>query len=73
MGDFGNLGKLLIFMGLIIVGLGLLLTLGPKIPFLGRLPGDIRFQKGPFTFYFPIVTCILISLILTFIFNIFKK
>lgn len=61
------MGKLLVVMGIVLIGVGLLLVWGPKIPFLGRLPGDIYFKKGDFTFYFPVVTCILVSLILTLI------
>lgn len=70
---FGDLGKILILFGGIIVLIGLLLMIGDKIPLIGRLPGDIIIKKERFTFYFPIVTCILISIILTFFFWIFKR
>jgi hypothetical protein len=69
----GGIGKLLILWGLILVLVGLLLTVMPKIPFLGRLPGDILIKKENFQFYFPIVTCIVISLILTLLFNLFRR
>ncbi len=59
------MGKLLIILGLIIAGLGLLLTLAPKIPYLGRLPGDIYYKRDNFVFYFPLGTSILISVILS--------
>lgn len=62
-----NLGKILIFIGSILVVVGLLINFLPKIPFLGKLPGDIRIEKENFTFYFPIVTCLLLSAILSLI------
>lgn len=67
------LGKVLIGIGIVTVIIGLTLFFGSKIG-LGRLPGDIFIKKGSFTFYFPIITCIIISIILTIIANIlFKK
>lgn len=69
----GGFGKILIVMGLLLVGLGLILTVGEKIPFVGRLPGDIYVKKERFAFYFPITTSILISLILTIVFSFFRR
>ncbi|MCX5887206.1 MAG: DUF2905 domain-containing protein [Proteobacteria bacterium] len=69
----GNIGKLLILWGVILILVGLLLTLMPQIPFIGRLPGDIIIRKKNFQFYFPIVTCIIISLVLTFLLNLFRR
>ena len=66
-------GKILIFLGLGIVVLGLLLTFAGRIPFLGRLPGDIVYRKGNFTFYFPLATSILLSIILTLLFWLFRR
>jgi len=66
----GAMGKLLIIMGVFLVIIGVFFLLGPKIPFLGRLPGDIYIKRGNFSFYFPVVTCIIISLILTLIFTL---
>ncbi|MBW2644762.1 MAG: DUF2905 domain-containing protein [Deltaproteobacteria bacterium] len=68
-----NIGKLLIFAGIVIVGVGILLILGPKIPWLGRLPGDIIIEKKNFKFYFPITTSIIISIILSLIFYLLRK
>ena len=68
-----SLGKILIFLGLGIVVLGLLLTFAGRIPFLGRLPGDIVYRKGNFTFYFPLATSILLSIILTLLFWLFRR
>jgi hypothetical protein len=59
------LGRLLIVVGLVLAGLGLLLTLGGKIPGLGRLPGDIVFERGSFRLYVPLATSLLLSLVLT--------
>jgi uncharacterized membrane protein YkgB len=70
---FGPLGKMLILMGVFIILIGVLLLIGEKIPWIGRLPGDIIIRKKNFTFYFPIVTSILISIILTLFFMLFRK
>ena len=56
---------ILIIGGLLLTVLGLAWLLGPSLPWLGRLPGDIRVEKENFRFYFPIVSCILLSLLLT--------
>ncbi len=69
----GALGKMLILLGVLIIVIGLLLLIGEKIPWIGRLPGDIIIRKEKFSFYFPISTCILISIILMFFFWIFRK
>jgi hypothetical protein len=73
MSDFGPLGKLLILLGVFIIMVGLFLLLGEKIPWIGRLPGDIIIRKKNFTFYFPIVTSIIISIILTLLFTLLRK
>ncbi len=73
MSGFGPLGKMLILLGVFIILVGLFLLLGEKIPWIGRLPGDIIIRRKNFTFYFPIVTSILISIILTVLFMLFKK
>jgi len=68
-----GLGKLLILLGVFIILIGLLLLIGEKIPWVGRLPGDIIIKKEKFSLYFPITTCILISILLTFLFWIFRR
>ena len=73
MNPFHEFGKVLILLGGVILVIGLLLLFLPKIPFIGRLPGDIIIKKGNFTFYFPLATCILLSILLTIIFSIFRK
>jgi hypothetical protein len=69
----GPLGKMLILLGVFIILVGVLLLVGEKIPWIGRLPGDILIKKEKFTFYFPITTSILISIILTLLFTLFRK
>lgn len=70
MGDWSLFGKMLLGMGLFLALLGLLIMgMGKLFPF-GRLPGDIYVQKGNFTFYFPLLSSILLSLILTIILNL---
>lgn len=60
-----SLGKMLVLVGAIALLLGVVLILAPKIPFAGRLPGDILVRRGNFTIYFPLVTMILVSVGLT--------
>ena len=67
------LGKLLVLLGVFIILIGLLLLIGEKIPWIGRLPGDIIIKKEKFSFYFPITTCILVSILLTLLFTLFRK
>ena len=66
-------GKMLIVIGGIIIVVGLLFMYGNKIPFIGKLPGDIVLKKKNFTFYFPLTTLIIINLLLLLIFRLFKK
>ncbi len=69
-----EMGNGLLLFGLVLVGLGLLLTLGPKLPGrLGRLPGDIILRRENFTFYFPLVTCLLVSVILSLLLWLFSR
>jgi len=67
------LGKFLILLGILIIAVGGLLLLSGKISWLGRLPGDIIIQKKNFTFYFPLATSILLSVLVTLIFWLFTK
>jgi len=68
-----DLGRFLIVIGLVTAFVGLVLWGGFAPKWLGRLPGDIRIERGNFGFYFPIVTCIVISVILTLIFSLFRR
>jgi hypothetical protein len=69
----GALGKMLILLGIFIILIGALILIGEKIPWIGKLPGDIIIKKEKFSFYFPITTCIIISIILTLLFTLFRK
>ena len=71
MPELSFMGKLLILAGVILVLVGMAFLWGNKIPFLGKLPGDIYIHRGNFTFYFPLSTCIVISLMLTLILTLF--
>ena len=68
-----DLGRFLIVLGAAAVLIGVLLVLAPRIPWLGRLPGDVLIRRGTFTFYFPLVTCLVVSVILTLILNFFWR
>jgi hypothetical protein len=68
-----DLGKMLIVFGVIMVLVGVVLLIAPKLPGLGRLPGDITYRGERFTFYFPLATCILVSLVLSLILYLFRK
>ena len=64
------MGRMLIVLGLLIAGVGLLITLGLPI---GRLPGDFTVKRGNFTFYFPLATSIIASIVLTLIMMLFSR
>jgi hypothetical protein len=68
-----HIGRVFIGLGIAMIAIGSVLLLSGKIPWIGRLPGDIMIQKKNFTFYFPLVTSILLSLLLTFLFWLFGK
>ena len=68
-----EVGKLLIFFGLFIAVIGVVLALAGRIPWVGRLPGDIYIQRGHWTFYFPLATSLLLSLVLTLVFWIIGR
>ena len=59
------LARSLIFFGVILVGFGLVLLLAPKVPWVGRLPGDILIQRERMTFYFPLASCLVASVLLS--------
>ena len=73
MPGFALMGKMLIGIGIVLILIGLVMTVGPKIPWIGKLPGDIFIQRENFTFYFPLTTCIIISIILTLLFYFFRR
>ncbi len=73
MGEFSGIAKLLIAFGTLLAIIGVLLLFVGKIPYIGKLPGDIYMKRGNFSLYFPIVTCILLSILLTLILNLFRR
>lgn len=68
-----ELSRTLVFLGVILIVIGLAASVFEKVPGLGRLPGDITIRKGNFSFYFPLATCLLASLILTVLFSLFGR
>jgi hypothetical protein len=68
-----DLGKSIIFIGIILIAIGLLVTIAGKVPGAGKLPGDILIKKVNFSFYFPLTTCILLSIIISAIMYFFGK
>lgn len=68
-----SLGRILVIFGVVLVMAGTVLMLGGKFSWFGRLPGDIYIQKKNFTFFFPITTSILISIILSLVFLLLRK
>jgi hypothetical protein len=68
-----DLGKVLLVAAGVLAVVGIVLLAGARIPFLGRLPGDISVNRGNFRFYFPIVTSLVLSVLATIILNIFFR
>jgi DUF2905 family protein len=68
-----DLAKSLILMGLAIAALGAMLWLFSDVPLLGRLPGDIYIRRGNFSFYFPLATCIVLSIAISLIFALMRR
>ncbi len=65
MNEHASFGWMLLVLGLVIAGIGLVWLMVPSIPWLGRLPGDIRIETENTRFYFPLATCLLLSLVLS--------
>ena len=68
-----EIGRGLILVGLLVVGVGLALTLVGRVPWLGRLPGDVVIRRERVTFYFPLATSLLVSLLLTLLFSFWRR
>ena len=73
MSDLNSIGKIFILFGSILLLIGTLFLFVGKIPHFGRLPGDIYMKKGNFTFYFPLVTSLILSVIITFVLNLILR
>jgi len=66
-------GKTLILLGVLLIVVGVVVSNLGKVPWLGHLPGDITIQRGRFSFYFPLATCILISAIVSLVLYFFRR
>jgi hypothetical protein len=73
MNSMSHLGKILIIAGIVITTAGILVALSPKIPWLGRLPGDLVIKRDNFRLYLPITTCIVVSLVLSLLLYLFRR
>lgn len=73
MNEFQTLGKILVVGGIVLLVVGLLLIFSGKIPYIGKLPGDIRIKGKNYTIYFPLATSIIISIIISLILYLFRK
>jgi hypothetical protein len=69
----GELGRILIFFGIALIVLGAIFLLGPRVPLLGRLPGDILIRRDHATLYIPLATCLVLSLVISILLNIFWR
>jgi hypothetical protein len=68
-----EIGRVLLVLGLAIAALGLVLTLGGRVPWLGRLPGDLVLRRGSFTAYVPLATCLLLSAVLSLVLWLLRR
>jgi hypothetical protein len=73
MPEIGSIGKTLLIFGIVLAAIGGLIMLGGKIPWLGKLPGDLYIQKKGFFFYFPLTTSIILSIILSLVLMILRR
>jgi hypothetical protein len=73
MGSLEPVGRALLIIGTVIIGIGLVLVLAPKIPFLGRLPGDIRFEREGLTVFIPLGTMVVLSIILSVVVSLLGR
>lgn len=70
MSEFSGFGRVLMIAGILLFSMGLVLWIGDRIPFAGRLPGDIVVRREGFRLCFPVVTCIVVSIVLTLVLNL---
>ncbi|MFB0508305.1 MAG: DUF2905 domain-containing protein [Thermodesulfobacteriota bacterium] len=71
--NLSGMGKVLLIAGGVLVLMGLVLMVKDRIPWIGRVPGGIYIKEDNFAFYFPLITCVIISIILTLLFAFFRK
>ncbi|HVP28514.1 MAG TPA: DUF2905 domain-containing protein [Myxococcota bacterium] len=69
----GEIGRGLVVLGVVLVAVGALLAWAPQVPWLGKLPGDIRIERPGGSFYFPLASCVLISIVLSLLLNLFGR
>jgi hypothetical protein len=69
----GEIGRLLAIFGLAMLAVGLLMQFGPSLPLIGKLPGDLRFEWGGFRLYVPLATCLVISVVLSLLLQLFSR
>jgi hypothetical protein len=69
----GGLGRTLILLGVVLVVAGLVVSFSPRIPWLGKLPGDFTFRSGGLTVYVPLATCLLLSVLLSLLSYLFRR
>ncbi|HUF88402.1 MAG TPA: DUF2905 domain-containing protein [Gemmatimonadota bacterium] len=69
----GELGRILIVFGIVLVLLGVVFLVGPRIPFVGRLPGDFLIRRGETTVYLPLATSLVLSLVISILLNLFWR
>lgn len=73
MSEFSGFGRILMILGILVFAVGFLLWIGNRISFPWRLPGDIVIRREGFGFYFPIVTCVAVSIVLTVVLNLISR
>lgn len=73
MSEFSGFGRVLMIVGILLFSVGFVLWIGDRVPFAGRLPGDIVVRREGFRLYFPIVTCIVVSIVLTLALNLISR
>ncbi len=73
MSEFSGFGRILMILGILMFSVGFLIWIGNRISFPWRLPGDIVVRREGFSFYFPIVTCIAVSIVLTLVLNLISR
>ena len=71
--EIQGLGKIVIFAGVVLTVIGVLMLLAPKLPFIGKLPGDFYFKKDGVSFYFPLATSIIVSIVLSILLSLFFR
>jgi hypothetical protein len=68
-----EIGRALIVLGVVVVAIGLVMTLADRVPWLGHLPGDLYLKREHFSLYFPLATCVLISLVISLVLYLFRR